>query len=161
MQEMKQLVAEAMRDGAFGLSTDLMMRPSSLATTEDLIELCQVVGEYGGIDSTHIRDEGLGVFDAVKEAIQIGERAGVPVDILHLKIADEKYWGRMKEVVALIDDARHRGVNVQANIYPYTRGNNNLSSIIPPWAHEGGLEKMLARLRDPAQRTTRKPDIRN
>jgi len=160
-KQMKELVAEAMNDGAFGLSTALMMPPSSLATTEDLIGLCQVVCEYGGIYSTHIRDEGLGVFDAVKEAIQIGERAGVPVDILHLKIADEKYWGRMKEVVALIDDARHRGLNVQANIYPYTRGNNNLSSIIPPWAHEGGLEKMLARLRDPAQRQKMKPDIRN
>src|SRR5207245_7807386 len=104
MQEMKQLVAEAMRDGAFGLSTALMMPPSSLATTEDLIELCQVVREYGGIYSTHIRDEGLGVFEAVKEAIQIGERAGVAVDILHLKIADEKYWGRMKEVAALTDE---------------------------------------------------------
>src|SRR6266571_4396243 len=161
MQEMKQLVAEALRDGAFGLSTALMMPPSSLATTEDLVALCQVVREHGGIYSTHMRDEGLGVFDSVREAIQIGERAGVPVDILHLKIADEKYWGRMKEVVALIDDARHRGVNVQANIYPYTRGNNNLSSIIPPWAHEGGLEKMLARLGDPRQRERLKRDIRN
>ena len=93
MQEMKNLVAEAMGDGAFGLSTALMMPPSSLATTGDLIELCQVVREHGGIYSTHMRDEGLGVFDSVREAIQIGERAGVPVDILHLKIADEKYWG--------------------------------------------------------------------
>src|SRR5438552_1908455 len=115
IQEMRHLVAEAMGDGAFGLSTALIMPPSSLATTEDLIELCQVAREHGGIYATHIRDEGLGVFDSVREAIQIGERAGVPVDILHLKIADEKYWGRMKEVVALIEDARRRGVNVQAN----------------------------------------------
>ena len=81
---------------------------------------------------------GPSVFDAVKEAIAIGERAGVPVDIIHLKIADQKYWGRMNEVVALIEEARKRGVNVQANVYPYTRGNNDLASIIPPWAHEGG-----------------------
>ena len=94
--------------------------------------------KHGGIYSSHIRNEGTGVFDAVKEAIAIGERAGVPVDIIHLKIADQKLWGRMNEVVALIEAARKRGVNVQANVYPYTRGNNNLASIIPPWAHEGG-----------------------
>src|SRR6185436_16711053 len=135
--------------------------PGSLATTADLVELCKVVREHGGIYSTHIRDEGLGVFDSVKEAIQIGERARVPVDILHLKIADEKYWGRMKEVVALIDEARRRGVNVQANVYPYTRGNNDLSSIIPPWAHEGGREAMLGRLKDPTQRPRLKRDIQN
>src|SRR6266487_1547776 len=161
MQEMKQLVAEAMGDGAFGLSTALMMPPSSLATTADLVGLCQVVREHGGIYSTHMRDEGLGVFDSVREAIQIGERAGVPVDILHLKIADEKFWGRMKEVIALIEDARRRGVNVQANVYPYTRGNNDLVSIIPPWAHEGGRSNLLARLKDPEQRPRLKHDIRN
>ena len=160
-QQMRELVAEAMTDGAFGLSTALMMPPSSLATTDDLIELCKVVRDHGGIYSTHMRDEGLGVFDSVKEAIQIGERAGVPVDILHLKIADEKYWGRMKEVVALMDAARQRGVNVQANIYPYTRGNNDLVSIIPPWAHEGGRSNLLARLKDPAQRPRLKHDIRD
>src|SRR6185503_18337691 len=94
-------------------------------------------------------------------AISIGERAGVPVDILHLKIADEQYWGRMKEVIGIIDQARARGVNVQANIYPYTRGNNDLSSIIPPWAHEGGREQLLSRLKDPAQRDRIKHDIEN
>ncbi|HWN93969.1 MAG TPA: amidohydrolase family protein, partial [Methylomirabilota bacterium] len=159
--EMKALVGEAMADGAFGLSTALMMPPSSLATTEDLIELCKVVRDHGGIYSTHIRDEGIGVFDSVKEAIQIGERAGVPVDIIHLKIADEKYWGRMKETVAMIEEARQRGVNVQANVYPYTRGNNDLVSIIPPWAHEGGRSNLLARLKDPTQHPRLKRDIMN
>ncbi len=161
LQRMKELVAEAMNDGAFGLSTALMMPPGSLATTGDLAELCKVVRQHGGIYSSHIHDEGLGVFDSVKQAIEIGERAGVPVDIIHLKIADEKYWGRMKEVVALIEEARHRGVNVQANVYPYTRGNNDLASIIPPWAHEGGRSQMLARLRDTSQRARLKHDITN
>jgi N-acyl-D-amino-acid deacylase len=161
LDKMKELVAEAMKDGAFGLSTALMMPPGSLATTDDLVELCKVVHEHGGIYSSHIRDEGLGVFDSVKQAIEIGERSGVPVDIIHLKIADEKYWGRMKAVVALIASARQRGVNVQANVYPYTRGNNDLASIIPPWAHEGGRSEMLARLKDPAQRVKLKQDIRN
>jgi N-acyl-D-aspartate/D-glutamate deacylase len=161
LQKMKELVAEAMKDGAFGLSTALMMPPGSLATTDDLVELCKVVRDHGGIYSTHMRDEGLGVFDSVKQAIEIGERSGVPVDIIHLKIADEKYWGRMKEVLALIEAARRRGVNVQANVYPYTRGNNDLASIIPPWAHEGGRPELLARLKDPSQRARLKQDIRN
>jgi N-acyl-D-aspartate/D-glutamate deacylase len=85
----------------------------------------------------------------------------VPVDIIHLKIADQKYWGRMKEVVALIEEARRRGVNVQANVYPYTRGNNDLVSIIPPWAHEGGRSKLVSRLKDSAQRARLKQDISN
>jgi N-acyl-D-aspartate/D-glutamate deacylase len=157
--EMKKLIAQAMQDGAFGLSSMQMMPPGSLATTEDVVEFCRVVREHGGLFSSHIRNEGLGVFDSVKETIAIGERAGVPVDIIHLKIADQKYWNRMSEVVALIEAARQRGVNVQANVYPYTRGNNDLASIIPPWAHEGGSQKLIERLKDPAERTKLKRDI--
>jgi N-acyl-D-aspartate/D-glutamate deacylase len=156
---MKALVEEAMKDGAFGLSSMLAMPPGSLATTEDIVALCQVVARRGGIYSSHIRNEGSGVLEAVREAITIGERAGVPVDIIHLKIADQQLWGRMNEVVALIEDARRRGVNVQANVYPYTRGSNDLASIIPPWAHEGGTAAMLARLKDPAQRGRLKKEI--
>ena len=93
--------------------------------------------------------------------IAVGERVGVPVDVIHLKIADEKYWGRMKDVIALIEDARGRGVNVQANVYPYTRGNNNLATIIPPWAHEGGARKLLERLKDPKDRERMKKEIKD
>lgn len=160
LDEMKKLVDEALRDGALGLSTQLMMPPGSLATTDDLVALCQIVARHGGIYSTHMRNEGLGVFESVKEAIEIGERSGVAVDIIHLKIADQKYWGRMDEVVALIEAARRRGVNVQANVYPYTRGSNNLVSIIPPWAHEGGTAKLIERLQDAEQRPKLKRDIR-
>ncbi len=156
---MKELLDEAMHDGAIGLSTMLAMPPGSLATTDDLVDLCKVVARHGGIYSTHNRNEGTGVFEAIREAIAIGERAGVPVDIIHVKIADQQYWGRMNEVIALIEAARSRGVNVQTNIYPYTRGNNNLASIIPPWAHEGGNEAMLARLKDSGQRQRMKKDI--
>ncbi len=159
IEEMKKLVAEAMEEGALGLSSQLMMPPGLLATTDDIVALCEVVHQYKGIYSVHIRDEGLGVFKSIKQAIEIGERAGVPVDIIHLKIADEKYWGRMNEVIALFEEARSRGVNVQANVYPYTRGNNNLSSIIPPWAHEGGRAKMLERLANPEDRERMKKDI--
>jgi N-acyl-D-aspartate/D-glutamate deacylase len=161
LDRMKALVEEAMKDGAFGLSSMLAMPPGSLATTEDITELCKVVARHGGIYSSHIRNEGTGVLEAVREAITIGEEAGVPVDIIHLKIADQQLWGRMNEVVALIEDARKQGVNVQANVYPYTRGSNDLASIIPPWAHEGGTAAMLARLKDPAQRARLKKDIRD
>ncbi|MBP85203.1 MAG: hypothetical protein CMJ64_00550 [Planctomycetaceae bacterium] len=158
---MEKLLDEAMREGALGLSSQVMMPPGSLAATDDIVRLCKVVAKHGGIYSTHIRNEGTGVFDSVKEAIEIGERAGVPVDIIHLKIADQQFWGRMDEVVALIEAARSRGVNVQANVYPYTRGNNNLVSIIPPWAHEGGKGKLLERLKDTSLRDRLKHDIQN
>lgn len=161
LETMKGLLAQAMEDGAFGLSTQVMTPPGSLATTEDLIELCEVVHRYGGIYSSHIRNEGNAVFDSVAEAIMIGERAKVPVDIIHLKIADEQLWGRMQGIVEMINSARARGVNVQANVYPYTRGNNNLSSIIPPWAHEGGKERLLERLRNSDDRRRMKQEIEN
>jgi N-acyl-D-aspartate/D-glutamate deacylase len=159
LDEMKNVVDAAMKDGASGLSTMLAMPPGSLATTDDIVELAKVVSRHGGIYSSHIRNEGTGVLDAVREAIAVGERAGVPVDIIHLKIADQQLWGHMNEVVTVIEEARKRGVNVQANVYPYTRGNNDLASIIPPWAHEGGTAKMLARLKDPDLRPRLKKEI--
>ena len=159
IQAMKLLLDEAMRDGALGLSSQVMMPPGSLATTSQLAELCTVVAKHGGIYSTHIRNEGDGIFASVGEAIEVGRRSGVPVDIIHLKIADQKFWGRMDEVVKLIEDARAEGLNIQANVYPYTRGNNNLVSIIPPWAHEGGRQKLLERLRDQDTRSRLKREI--
>ena len=159
IQAMKSLLEEAMRDGALGLSSQVMMPPGSLATTSQLADLCTVVAKYGGIYSSHIRNEGDGIFASVLEAIEVGRRSGVPVDIIHLKIADQKFWGRMDEVVKLIKDARAEGLNIQANVYPYTRGNNNLVSIIPPWAHEGGRQKLLERLRDQNTRSRLKREI--
>ena len=160
-EKMKELVEEAMKNGAAGLSSLLAQPPGSLATTDDIVELCKVVARCGGIYATHIRNEGTGVFEAIKEAIEIGRRSGVTVEIIHIKIADQKLWGRMNEVVKLIDDARKQGINVGANLYPYTRGNNNLASIIPPWAHEGGTARMLARLKDPKERVKMKKDIKD
>ncbi len=161
LQDMEALVEQAMNDGALGLSSQVMMPPGSLATTDDLVRLCKVVAKFGGIYSTHIRNEGTEVFASVREAIEVGRRAGVGVDVIHLKIADQQYWGRMNEVVELIEQARREGVNVQANVYPYTRGNNNLVSIVPPWAHEGGRGRLLERLRDPELRDKLKHDIEN
>jgi len=160
LEAIKQLLDEAMRDGALGLAT-MLASPRELAvTTDDLVALCLVVKRHGGIYSSHIRHEGTGVFDAVKEAIAVGRRAGIPVDVIHLKIADQSLWGRMPGVIALIDEARREGVNVQANVYPYTRGNNDLVSIIPPWAHQGGTRALLDRMKDRSLRDRMKRDIR-
>jgi N-acyl-D-aspartate/D-glutamate deacylase len=152
IEEMKTLVAQAMEEGAMGLSTALLQPPSSIATTANLIELAKVAKRYGGIYASHIRDEGENVFKAVDEAIQVGAGAGIPVDILHMKIAHQKLWGRAGEIIGMVQKARDAGQNVQANVYPYTAGQNTLSSIVPPWAHDGGRQKMLERLRDPAAR---------
>jgi N-acyl-D-aspartate/D-glutamate deacylase len=159
MEKMKQEIAAAMEQGAMGLATSLLMPPSSLVTTEQLVELAKAAAKYGGVYSSHIRDEGAGVFDAIAEAIQVGRGAGIRVDIIHLKIADKALWGRMPEVVAMIDKAREEGLDIRANVYPYTAGQNNLRAIIPPWAHDGGNEKMLERLRDPKLHARMRKDI--
>jgi N-acyl-D-amino-acid deacylase len=161
LDQMKTLVAQAMEDGAMGLSTALLEPPSSLATTANLIELAKVARQYGGIYSSHIRDEGEGVFKAVAEAIDVGKGAKIPVDIIHMKIAHKNLWGRANEIIAMVQKARDEGYTIQANVYPYTAGQNNLSSIIPPWAHDGGRDKMVQRLRDPAARRRMHHEILN
>ena len=161
LDEMKRLVDQAMREGAMGLSTSLLMPPSSIATTNNLIELAKVAKQHGGIYSSHIRDEGEGVFRAVAEAIAVGKGAGIPVDIIHMKIAHKKLWGRANEIVAMVQQARDAGLDVRANVYPYTAGQNNLSSIIPPWAHDGGRAQLLERLRDTKMRARMRTEILN
>ncbi len=158
---MKAEVDRAMTEGALGLSTSLLMPPSSLVTTAQLIELAKASAAHGGLYSTHIRDEGEGVFDSVAEAIAVGRGADIRVDIIHLKIADQKLWNRMPEVIALIDQAREEGLDIRANVYPYTAGQNNLRAIIPPWAHDGGNAAMLERLAAPSARRRMKRDIEN
>ncbi len=161
LDEMKSLIVQAMEQGAMGLSTALLEPPSSLATTANLIELAKIARQYGGIYSSHIRDEGEGVFRAVDEAIQVGKGANIHVDILHMKIAHKKLWGRANEIIAMVQKARDEGYDIRANVYPYTAGQNNLSAIIPPWAHDGGREKMLERLKDPAARKRMREEIMN
>jgi N-acyl-D-amino-acid deacylase len=161
LAEMKRLIAQAMQEGAMGLSTALLEPPSSLATTVNLIELAKTAKQYGGVYSSHIRDEGEGVFRAVDEAIQVGKGAGIPVDIIHMKIAHKKLWGRANEIIAMVQKARDEGYNIRANVYPYTAGQNNLSSIVPPWAHDGGREKMLERLKDPSARKRMREEVMN
>ncbi len=159
LDRMRALVQEAMEQGALGVASSLSGPPGSWIDTATLVALCEVVARYGGTYSTHLRTEGHGVFEAVAEALEIGRRARVPVDILHLKIAEHQLWGRMPDLAAAIAGARSRGQDVQANVYPYRAGQNNLATIIPPWAHEGGTQALIARLKDPSLRRRLEDEI--
>jgi N-acyl-D-amino-acid deacylase len=145
---MKALVEESMRAGAVGLSTALEYAPAPYARTEELIALAGTAARFGGIYATHMRSEGDGIMAALDETFRIGREAGIPVEIWHLKIAGKRNWGRMPEVVAKIDAARATGIDVSANTYAYTAWANDLSAFIPPWAHDGGNVKLIARLKD-------------
>ena len=150
--KMKSLVEQAMQDGAIGLASGLIYFPNAYVKTDELSELARVAAHYGGIYTTHIRDEGDHISEALREAIEIGERAGLPVHILHYKIAGERNWGKMSETNALIQSARDRGLDVTADQYPYLAGMTGLQMCLPPKYLEGTHEQVIQRLKDPASR---------
>ena len=152
LQKMEALVADAMRQGAFGVSTALIYPPGHYAKTEELIELAKVVSQYGGIYASHMRSEGQSEVAAVDEALRIGREAHVPVEIFHLKVIGKPRWGSMPKIVGMIQQARDSGQDVTANMYPYVAGGTALASSLPPWVADGGQAKLLERLRDPAIR---------
>ena len=159
LESMKKLVADAMREGALGLSTSLQYIPARFATTDELVELAKVARQYGGIYATHQRSEANALDESLHEVFEIARRAKIPVEIWHLKTAYKKNWGRMPEILNKIKQARASGLDVSADIYPYIAGSTSLSACLPPWAQEGGVEKMLARLRDSATRERIKKEI--
>src|SRR5690349_4029315 len=159
LEEMRRLVAQAMEQGALGVSTSLQYVPDRFASTDEIVELAKVAAKYGGVYFTHQRSESARIFESLDEVFQIAERAGIPAEIWHLKTAYKSNFGRMPEVLRRIEAARARGLDVTANQYPYTRASNGLSSCLPLWVREGGLEKMLARLNDPSQRERIKKDM--
>lgn len=161
VEQMRELVRQAMRQGALGVASSLSGPPGSWIDTDTLVAMCAAAGEFGGRYSTHMRTEGYGVFESVAEALEIGRRARVPVDIIHLKIAEHKLWGKMPELIASITAARARGEDVEANVYPYRAGQNNLSTILPPWAHEGGPQALIARVKDASLRARLESEILN
>ena len=152
LDHMRELVRNAMEQGALGVASSLSGPPGSWIDTDTLVAMGEVAAHYGGIYSTHMRTEGIGVFGAIREAIEIGRRAQLPVEIIHLKIADHSLWGQMPKAIEIIAQARAEGEDVQADVYPYRAGQNDLASIIPPWAHEGGAREMIERLKNPALR---------
>jgi N-acyl-D-aspartate/D-glutamate deacylase len=155
----QDILERAMQQGAFGFATALIYPPASYTNTEELTALARVAAKHGGIYISHVRGESFRVKEAIGEAIQIGEQAGLPVVIYHLKIAAKANWGHMSELRDLIEQARARGVAVTACQYPYTAGGTGLQATLPGWAQEGGREAMLARLADPAERAKMRRDI--
>jgi N-acyl-D-amino-acid deacylase len=159
LEKMKALVAQAMEQGALGISTALIYPPGHYAKTEELIELAKVAARYGGIYATHMRSEGQNEVAAVREALRIGEEAQIPVEIFHLKVSGKSRAGKMVDIVRMIQQARDRGQDVTADMYPYLAGMTALASSLPPWVADGGLNKLLERLHDPAVRQRIKTEM--
>lgn len=159
LDKMKALVAQAMQQGAFGLSTALIYPPGHYAKTDELIELTKVVAQYGGIYATHMRSEGQTEVAAIHEALRIGKEAHLPVEIFHLKVIGKPRWGSMPKIVQMIQAARDAGQDVSADMYPYIAGGTALASALPPWVADGGTEPLLQRLKDPAVRSQIKKEM--
>lgn len=159
LEQMKTLVAEAMKDGALGVSTSLQYVPARFAKTDEIVELARVAHQYGGIYITHQRSEANAIDDSMKEVFEIARRANIPAEIWHFKTAYKKNWGRMPEMLRRIEEARRQGLKITANVYPYVAGSTSLSACLPPWALEGGTDRMIARLKDPAMRERLKKEI--
>jgi N-acyl-D-amino-acid deacylase len=153
LARMRAIVDTAMRAGAMGMTTALIYPPGSYATTDEITEVARAAAAHGGVYASHIRGEGKEVVQSVQEAIAIGERAGMPVEIFHLKVAHQPSWGVLMDSIRLtVEAARSRGVDVAADMYVYTAGGTGLASTIPSWALEGGTDSLRARLADPATR---------
>ena len=159
LEKMKALVEQAMQQGALGISTALIYPPGHYAKTEELIELAKVAARYGGIYATHMRSEGQNEVAAVREALRIGEEAHLPVEIFHLKVSGKSRAGKMIDIVRMIQQARDHGQDVTADMYPYLAGATALASSLPPWVADGGMDKLLQRLRDPAVRQRIKTEM--
>ena len=152
IEKMTNLIVSTLEEGAFGLSTGLIYPPGCFAAEDELIELCEVVGREGGLYSTHIRGEGKHLLEAIEEAIIIARRAGVKLQISHLKAAGESNWSKLKKAIQMISDARGEGLEITADRYPYTASSTDLDSILPLWVQKGGRREELERLRDPELR---------
>ncbi len=159
LERMKRLVADAMKDGALGVSTSLQYVPARFAKTDEIVELAKVSQQYGGIYITHQRSEANAIDDSMKEVFEIARRANIPAEIWHFKTAYKKNWGRMPEMLRRIEEARRQGLKITADVYPYVAGSTSLSACLPPWALEGGTDRMIARLKEPQTRARLKKEI--
>jgi N-acyl-D-amino-acid deacylase len=148
LEQMKTLVSQSMKEGSFGMSTGLVYPPSCYAETDELIELSKVVAKHGGFYASHLRSQNELMFDSVKEAIEIGEKAMLPVQISH-EIPAPPIWGQQEKLLKMSDEARQKGIDVACDVLVYLRGETNLKQLVPDWAHSGGDEKLLERLKDP------------
>ena len=159
LKQMEALVDQGMKDGALGLSTALQYPPAPFASTEELIALAKVASRHGGIYATHMRSEGNAEDAALDETFRIGREANIGVEIFHLKTSGQENWGKMPHVIERIDKARAEGIDVAADTYAYTAWNNDMAAFTPPWANDGGSEKLVERLKDPAMRARMRKDM--
>ena len=159
MERMKQMVRDAMEQGALGISTGLFYVPGSFTSTEEVIELSKVAAEYNGIYISHIREEAAQLIDSVQETIRIGEEADIPVQITHHKVIGVENWGASIESLRLVDEARERGVDVTIDQYPYTASQTSINALIPQWAQAGGREEMLSRINSAETYSTIKNEV--
>jgi N-acyl-D-amino-acid deacylase len=148
MEKMKDLVDQEMKAGAIGFSTGLAYLPGTYSKIDEIVQLASVISGYGGIYASHIRDQGLHITEAIEEAISIGEKNGIPVQISHIKLADEAVWNQLERITRPVEEARKRGVEVTLDQYPYTATSSGFESSFPSWAFEGGREKFQERLKD-------------
>jgi len=161
LARMRAIMDTAMRGGAMGMTTALIYPPSSYSTTDELVEVAKAAAAYGGVYASHIRGEGAEVVDAVREAISVGERSGTPVEVFHLKVANQPSWGILMDSVRVaVDAARARNVDVAADLYVYTAGGTGLEATIPSWAHEGGTDSLKARLANAQTRARLKSEVK-
>ena len=151
-QRMEALVEKAMKDGAYGLATGLIYVPGTYSNTEEVVGLAKVAARYGGVYASHIRYEGDEVLTAIEEAVNIGRQAAIPVQISHFKVSGQNNWGRSKETIAAVENARREGIDVTIDQYPYTASSTGLNTLLPSWALAGGLDSIKARVNDPATR---------
>ena len=159
LDTMRAVVRRAMQDGAFGIGSALIYPPGNYATTDELVEMAKAMSPYGGIYITHMRSEADALLEAIDEAITIGSKGGVPVEIYHLKAAGTRNWVKGPAAIAKIDSARRAGVDIQANMYPYVAGGTGLSACTPPWASENG--KLIDNLQNPEMRAKIKAEMNN
>lgn len=159
LQRMKDMVASAMEQGALGISTGLFYLPGSFTPTEEVVELSKVVAEYNGIYISHLRDEAAELLDSVAETIHISEQANIPVQLTHHKVIGVGNWGTSADSLAMVDEARARGIDITMDQYPYTAGQTRIVALVPQWAQEGGKERMLARFNGAETRQTVKAGI--
>ncbi|MBA2430569.1 MAG: D-aminoacylase [Chthoniobacterales bacterium] len=152
LEQMRALVHTAMEEGALGIGSSLIYAPGFYAKTEELIELCKVAAQHQGKYISHLRSEGNRLIEAVEELIRISREAGLPAEIYHLKAAGEKNWGKMDQVLAIVEKARTEGLKITADMYNYPAAGTGLDAAMPPWALAGGYEALFARLQDPAVR---------
>ena len=152
LNKMCELVRLEMEDGALGVGSSLGYSPDRFAATDELIAMCRTAAKYGGMYISHVRNEGEGLIEAVEELLRISREAGIAAEIYHLKAGGERNWRKIDRVISMIESARRKGLRITADIYLYTASSNRLSSRLPAWAHEGGDEALLERLRDPVLR---------